>query len=47
MTSLLRLTLACLAFSAAVPGLQATISPSAFYDGFPFGRAWMQMLPPS
>ena len=46
MTSLLRLTLACLAFSAAVPGLQATISPSAFYDGFPFGRAWVQMLPP-
>jgi len=46
MTSLLRLTLACLAFSAAVPGLQATISPSAFYDGFPFGRGWVQMLPP-
>jgi hypothetical protein len=46
MTSLLRVTLACLAFSAAVPGLQATISPSAFYDGFPFGRAWVQMLPP-
>lgn len=40
------MTLACLAFSAAVPGLQATISPSAFYDGFPFGRAWVQMLPP-
>ena len=46
MTTLLRVTLACLAFSAAVPGLQATISPSAFYDGFPFGRAWVQMLPP-
>jgi hypothetical protein len=46
MTSLLRLTLACLAVSAAVPGLQATISPSGFYDGFPFGRAWVQMLPP-
>jgi hypothetical protein len=42
----LRATLACLAFSAAVPGLQATISPSAFYDGFPFGRAWVQKLPP-
>ena len=46
MTSLLRVTLACLAFSAAVPGLQATISPSAFYDGFPLGRGWVQMLPP-
>ena len=45
-SSLLRVTLACLAFSAAVPGLQATISPTAFYDGFPFGRAWVQMLPP-
>jgi hypothetical protein len=46
MTSLLRVTLACLAVSAAVPGLQATLSPSAFYEDFPFGRAWVQMLPP-
>jgi hypothetical protein len=45
-TSLLRVTLACLAVSAAFPGLQATISPTAFYDGFPLGRAWVQMLPP-
>jgi hypothetical protein len=45
-TGLLRVTLACLAFSAAVPGLQATISPSGFYDGFPLGRAWVQVLPP-
>jgi len=45
-TTLLRVTLACLALSAAVPGLQATISPTAFYDGFPFGRAWVQLLPP-
>jgi hypothetical protein len=45
-TSLLRATLACLAVSAALPGLQATISPSSFYDGFPFGRAWVQLLPP-
>lgn len=43
---LLRVTLAFLAFSAALPGLQATISPASFYDGFPFGRAWVQMLPP-
>jgi hypothetical protein len=41
-----RVTLACLAFSAAVPGLQATISPPTFYDGFPVGRGWVQMLPP-
>ena len=40
------MTLACLAFSAAFPGLQATISPLSFYTGFPFGRAWVQMLPP-
>jgi hypothetical protein len=46
LTSLLRVTLACLAFSAAFPGLLATISPSGFYDGFPFGRGWVQMLPP-
>ena len=46
MTSLLRVTLACLAFSAALPGLLATVSPSGFYDGFPFGRGWVQMLPP-
>jgi hypothetical protein len=43
---LLRVTLACLAVSAAVPGLQATLSPTAFYDGFPLGRAWVQYLPP-
>ena len=46
MTGLLRVTLACLALSAAVPGLQATLSPTAFYDGFPFGRAWVELLPP-
>ena len=46
MTGLLRVTLACLALSAAVPGLQATLSPTAFYEGFPFGRAWVELLPP-
>jgi hypothetical protein len=46
MTSLLRVTLACVAVSAAVPGLQATISPSSFYEGFPLGRAWVELLPP-
>jgi hypothetical protein len=43
---LLRVTLACLALSAAIPGLQATISPTAFYDGFPLGRAWVELLGP-
>ena len=42
----LRVTLAYLALAAAVPGLLATISPSAFYDSFPLGRAWVQTLPP-
>jgi hypothetical protein len=46
MTRLLRVTLAALAVSAAVPGLQATLSPGAFYDGFPLGRAWVELLPP-
>ena len=46
MTTLLRVTLALVAISIAVPALQATISPSAFYAGFPFGRAWVQLLPP-
>jgi hypothetical protein len=42
----LRLTLAYLALAAAVPGLLATFAPSAFYDSFPLGRGWVQMLPP-
>ena len=46
MTRVLRVTLAALALSAAVPGLQASISPTAFYDGFPLGRAWVELLPP-
>jgi hypothetical protein len=43
---LLRVTLACLALSAAVPGLQATVAPHSFYSGFPGGRGWVQLLPP-
>jgi hypothetical protein len=43
---LLRVTLACLAVSALVPGLQGTIAPSSFYSGFPAGRGWVQLLPP-
>jgi hypothetical protein len=46
MTTLLRVTLAFVALSIAIPGLQATVSPSGFYEGFPFSRAWVQMLPP-
>jgi hypothetical protein len=46
MTNLLRVTLASLALSAAVPGLQASLSPSGFYAGFPAGLAWVQYLPP-
>jgi len=46
MIGLLRVTLAYLALAAAVPGVLATIAPSAFYDDFPLGRAWVQMLPP-
>jgi hypothetical protein len=46
MTTLLRVTLAFVAISIAVSGLQATISPASFYEGFPFTRAWVQMLPP-
>jgi hypothetical protein len=45
-TTLLRATLACLALSAAFPGLLATLSPTSFYDSFPFGRGWVQTLPP-
>jgi hypothetical protein len=46
MSRLLRVTLACLAVSALVPGLQGTIAPESFYSGFPGGRGWVQLLPP-
>jgi hypothetical protein len=46
MKRLLRVTLACLAFSAAVPGLQAAVAPHSFYSGFPVGRGWVELLPP-
>lgn len=46
MRRLLRVTLACLALSALVPGLQATVAPESFYSGFPSGRGWVQLLPP-
>ena len=46
MKPLLRVTLACLAVSALVIGLQATVAPHSFYTGFPGGRGWVELLPP-
>jgi len=46
MKGLLRVTLACLAVSALVIGLQATVAPHSFYTGFPGGRGWVELLPP-
>ena len=45
-TRLLRVTLVCLALSAAVIAVQGTLAPRSFYDGFPFGRGWVESLPP-
>jgi hypothetical protein len=41
-----RASLWYLAAMAAVVGLLATIAPRSFYDDFPFGAAWVSMLPP-
>lgn len=41
-----RIALWCLAVSAAAVGLPATIAPRSFYDGWPFGRGWVELLPP-
>jgi hypothetical protein len=46
MRSLLRVTLVCLALSTVVIGVQGTVAPRSFYDGFPFGRGWVELLPP-
>jgi hypothetical protein len=35
-----------LAAIAAFIGLPAALAPRAFYDDFPLGRAWVEMLPP-
>jgi hypothetical protein len=43
---LLRVTLICLCLSALPIGLQATLAPRSFYDGFPVGRGWVELLPP-
>jgi hypothetical protein len=41
-----RVALWCLAVEAAFVGLQASFAPRSFYDGFPFGRGWVELLPP-
>jgi len=38
--------LAILLLSALAVGLPATLAPHAFYDGFPFIRHWVDLLPP-
>ena len=35
-----------LASISAFIGLPAALAPRAFYDDFPLGRAWVEMLPP-
>jgi hypothetical protein len=44
--TLLRVALGTLALSAATVGLPATLTPRAFFDGFPFGASWVAPLPP-
>lgn len=46
MRTLLRIALAGIAFTALLPGLQATLGPESFYNGFPLGRGWVELLPP-
>jgi hypothetical protein len=41
-----RVALWCLAVEAAFVGLQASLAPRSFYDGFPLGRGWVELLPP-
>jgi hypothetical protein len=41
-----RVALWCLAVSAAVVGAPATVAPRSFYSGWPFGRGWVEHLPP-
>jgi hypothetical protein len=46
MRAVLRITMVCLCLSALPIGLQATLAPRSFYDGFPLGRSWVELLPP-
>ena len=46
MRLVLRLSLAFVALSALLPGLEGTLGPSSFYASFPVGRGWVELLPP-
>lgn len=46
MRAILRVSLAIVAFSALMPGLEGTFGPSSFYASFPLGRGWVELLPP-
>jgi hypothetical protein len=41
-----RVSLWFLALSSALVGVPATVAPRYFYDDFPLGRGWVEMLPP-
>jgi hypothetical protein len=41
-----RVSLWFLALTSAFVGIPAAVAPRAFYDDFPLGRAWVEMLPP-
>ena len=46
MSTILRVSLALVAVSALLPGLEGTFGPSSFYGSFPLGRGWVELLPP-
>ncbi len=46
MKTVLRVSLAIVALSALMPGLEGTLGPSSFYASFPLGRGWVELLPP-
>jgi hypothetical protein len=41
-----RISLIYLLVAAVLIGLPATVAPHAFYDDFPFGAHWVDLLPP-
>ena len=46
MKTVLRVSLAIVALSALMPGLEGTLGPGSFYASFPLGRGWVELLPP-
>ncbi len=46
MRLVLRVSLALVALSALLPGLEGTLGPGSFYAQFPLGRGWVELLPP-